>query len=93
MSKTKLVRLFSGEEILCKVKTNDNSITLQEPILIIPAGEGRIGFSPYCPFTESDITIKNEHIVFVVEPTASLSDNYLQATTGITVPSNGGLIV
>lgn len=93
MSNTKLVRLFSGEDILAKVISRSDSVTLQEPILILPAGEGRIGFSPYCPFTESDITIKNEHVVFVVEPTTALSDNYLQATTGITVPSNGGLIV
>ena len=93
MPNTKLVRLFSGEDILAKVISGSDSVTLQEPILILPAGEGRIGFSPYCPFTESDITVKNEHVVFIVEPTSALSDNYLQATTGITVPSNGGLIV
>jgi hypothetical protein len=94
MSSVKLVRIFSGEEILSKITVNeDNSVTLEEPILLMPAGEGRIGFAPYCPFTEENITIKSEHVVFIVEPTTALTDNYRQATTGIEVPSNGGLIV
>jgi hypothetical protein len=94
MSTAKLVRIFSGEEILAKVTINEaGDVTLDEPILIMPAGEGRIGFAPYCPFTEENITIRANHVVFVVEPTTALADNYRQATTGIHVPDNGGLIV
>ena len=73
MSKTRLIRLTSGEEILCN-KTNESglTITVAEIIALVPTKE-RLGFMPYMPYCEIDqLVIKKEHIMFDLTPTKEL---------------------
>ena len=52
MSKNiKLIRLTSGEEIIADVGIGDYAETkkLKDAIVLIPAGEGKIGFMPFMP--------------------------------------------
>ena len=49
----KLVRLSSGEELIGDVKETHDGITLSDAIILIPAGEGKIGFMPFMPYTEA----------------------------------------
>jgi len=92
MADIKLVRLFTGEDIITRVTSTPSSVTLSMPVLIIPTGDGKIQFAPYCHFTEEDIVVKQEHVVFVVEPQKQLVDSYREATTGIQVPQSSGII-
>ena len=40
----KLVRLVSGEELLCDVTSEtESSITIKNPLIMVPTGEGKIG--------------------------------------------------
>jgi len=91
MKNMKLVRLVSGEEIVAEVKLgdlSDNTYTLIDPIILIPAGEGKIGFMPFMPYTKAKdgIEIDGNHIMFMVDPVDDLVDNHRQFTTGISVP-------
>lgn len=73
-----LVRLTTGEEILCKI-VNDTStlITVTDPVQLIPTSEGKIGFAPYMGYCAIDkLHIKVEHIMFVVQPEPGLIDKY-----------------
>ena len=87
----RLIRLTSGEEILVNVhKQNNRKITMvKDPILLIP-NDGQIGFMPYLPYTEIGIfglSIKEEHIMFNVQPTDEMIDNYKLMTSNIVTPN------
>ena len=74
MSKTRLIRLTSGEEILC-TKTNESglTVTVAESIALVPTKE-RLGFMPYMPYCEIDqLVIKKDHIMFDLTPTKELA--------------------
>ena len=76
MNKIRLIRLTSGEEILVTI-VNENAKRkfVKSPILLIPdpGAHGKIGFVPYLPYCEIDeLMIKEEHIMFVVEPAVVL---------------------
>ncbi|SVB41344.1 uncharacterized protein METZ01_LOCUS194198 [marine metagenome] len=86
MNKIRLIRLTSGEEILVTI-VNENAKRkfVKSPILLIPdpGAHGKIGFVPYLPYCEIDeLMIKEEHIMFVVEPEAQLEENYNSMVRG-----------
>ena len=89
MNEIKLIRLTSGEEILVYV-VNESGLTLTvtHPVLLIP-NKDKIGFMPYLPYTEIGIfglTIKEEHIMFNVQPTDEMIDKYNSMTSAVVTP-------
>ena len=85
--KIRLIRLTSGEEILVTiVKENEVRKFVKNPILLIP-NEGQIGFMPYMSYCEIDeLMIKEEHIMFNVQPTDELINNYNKMTAKVVTP-------
>ena len=85
--KIRLIRLTSGEEILVTIlKENEVRKFIKNPILLIP-NEGQIGFMPYMSYCEIDeLMIKEEHIMFNVQPTDELIDNYNKMTAKVVTP-------
>ncbi len=98
----KLVRLVSGEEIVAVVEESNNresgkSIILKDGHLLIPAGEGKIGFMPFAPYTKAKdgVEISMEHVIFVVEPLEELANQVKQMAnpSQIITPPQQGIIV
>ena len=49
----KLIRLVSGEELLCDVTSEEeSSVTIKDVLIMVPTGEGKIGVAEYMPYTE-----------------------------------------
>ena len=90
--KIKLLRLVSGEELIAEVvNSSEDSYTLKDAIVMIQAGEGRIGFLPFVPYTEAKdgISIRKQDVMFVVDPIEDLIDQFRQARSGISTPPKG----
>lgn len=86
----KLIRLVTGEEVIATVKETDDSITIEEGVMLIPAGEGKIGMVPFMPYSDgSPITIGKNHVMFMTVPNEDLYRQVLRVTTGIETPSSG----
>jgi len=87
----KLVRLSSGEEVIGKVKENENDIVIENGYSLIPAGEGKIGFMPFMAYTKAKdgITIDRKFVVFIVEPVDELVDQIRQMDSGIVTAKPG----
>lgn len=87
----KLVRLSSGEEVIGKVKENENDIVIQNGYSLIPAGEGKIGFMPFMAYTKAKdgIVIDRKFVVFIVEPVDELVDQVRQMDSGIVTAKSG----
>ncbi len=84
MSEVKIVRLSSGEELLCQFDESTNLI--RKPVIIIPTGEGGIQFMPYMPYADvEELVIINfeEFVMFVVEPVKEMKDKYLEMMAGV----------
>ena len=97
MSEVKIVRLTTGEEVLCKAEKTDTGYTVKKAALIVPAGAGSIGLMGWMPYTkawETGIEISNEHIMFVSDPQDELMDEYNDAFgSGLIVPKKKKNIV
>lgn len=77
----KVVKLVTGEEILCELKNNDDGIIMNNPIVMIPVpgedGQVGLGLAPWLPASEGrEIWVENIHIICVTEPKKDLYDHY-----------------
>jgi hypothetical protein len=91
----KLVRLITGEEVIASIEENsDSTITIKEGVMLIPAGEGRIGMVPFMPYSDgSPITISKTHVMFMTNPSEDLYRQVLRVTTGLETPASGLKII
>ena len=82
MSEVKIIRLTTGEEILCKAEKTDTGWTAKKAALIVPTGAGSIGLMGWMPYTKTykdGIEIKDEHVMFVSAPEEDLYNEYNSA--------------
>lgn len=65
----KLVRLISGEELVCKLNScHSGSYELDEVAVLLPGPEGNMAFAPWMPYAKKPVTISANHVLFVTEP-------------------------
>jgi len=90
----KIVRLNSGEEILCNLTTTDTHHTLNDALIIIPQPDGQIGFMTWMAYadTSGGVLITNSFIAFVVEPDEQLKKEFVSHTSGIIIPETGPVV-
>jgi hypothetical protein len=88
MSEVKLLRLQSGEEIICKVIDTQNGYTIKQPALLVPLGSGKLGLAPWLPYCETDTMILPQNIVFfAIDTKPELKNEYNNAFgSGLVVP-------
>ena len=73
----RLIRIFGGEELLAKVTDNGDTISVKNPAVLLPMGEGKLAFAPWLPYAdEEEIVLKKEHIVFDIAPAVELMNQY-----------------
>ena len=91
----KLIRLTSGEEIIAEISHElNNTVMVYDAIIMIPAGQGKLGFMPWMPYTRAKdgLVLRKEDIMFIIDPIESLIDQFKSARSGIVTPP-GGVIV
>ena len=87
MSNIQIVRLASGEEILCNLAIIGDSYIMKDPAVIIPTQGGNIGFARWLPYADiSQVTVSKKFIVFVVEPVPMMVKKYNEMTNPLSVP-------
>ena len=90
--KIKLLRLVSGEEVIAEItNSNEDSYQIKDAIVMIPAGEGKLGFMPWMPYTKAADggSIRKQDVMFVIDPIEDLVDQFRQARSGIQTPPKG----
>ena len=90
MAHIKLIRLTSGEEIIAEVDgPNGTIVTIFDGIILIPAGEGKIGIMPFMPYTKANegIPIPQRAIMFMVDPIEDLITKFKEARSGLALPN------
>jgi len=102
MQTVQLIKLTSGEELLGRVsQCESGTYTITMPVTIVQ-DENNMGFEPFMPYSDSDsFEISNVNVILAANPTASLKDYYINATTPqeasvidtSAAPSQAGIIV
>ncbi len=90
----KIVRLNSGEEILCNLTTTDTHHLLKDVLIIIPQPDGQIGFMTWMAYADTNdgVEISNDFVAFVVEPDEQLKKEFNTHTSGIIVPDTAPVV-
>jgi hypothetical protein len=88
----KIVRLTSGEEIICSYNEDGDFCELKKPAIIIPTGKGQLGLMPWLAYADLQgrpVRISNKFIVFVIDAQTELMNEYNSAFgSGLFVPTN-----
>jgi len=89
----KVVRLNSGEEIICDSETDGEFHTLKKPCIIIPTGQGQIGLMPWLAYGDmgqiGEVKVKESFVAFTFNPSNQLRNEYSQAFgSGLVVPES-----
>ena len=78
-----ILRLRSGEDILCDIVSEDNvKYIIKDPAVIMPIGRDdngtvQIGLSPWMPYSKSEeFNIPVDFVVTEAEPSQEISNTY-----------------
>lgn len=92
---TKLVRLKSGEDIICDlIADNSDVITVDNAIVAVPQGQGQLAFAPWSPLAKEKIAldIARDYVVYITEPNDNITQQYEGLFSTVITP-NKKLIV
>jgi hypothetical protein len=93
-NKTYTFKLVSGEELIAKVlEVADDHLIVSQPISTVISQQGlQMVPSLFSAEINADVRLNTSSYSMVTEPRGDVSDSYLQATTGISVPPRKQII-
>ena len=88
----KYIRFMSGENVIAEVVEDKvDDLIIRNPIVAIPgAQEGQLGFAPWAPLQDpevSEITVDKMSVVFVTEAQPSIIEQYANMFGTIITPT------
>jgi|TARA_B110000858_G_C17347332_1_gene269374 hypothetical protein len=90
----KVVRLTTGDEVICNVVETENSIKISDAFSMVATEPGKIGFIPFMAYAkDEEFVISKEFVVMVCDPVDELVDQIRSMTSGIITPPKQGIIV
>ena len=86
----KLIRMWSGEDVIADLTEEDDSIVISNPIVAIPSGNGQLGFAPWSPLLKDKgekIKVSKSYVVYITDTQEQIVDQYEQMFSVIKSPS------
>ena len=74
----KIVRLVSGEELICKYEGFKEKAKLSKVAILIPTGQGKIALAPWVPYAveKAVFEVSERHIMFTIDAHNELLNEY-----------------
>ncbi len=96
MSEVKIVRLKTGEEILCEYSVSEHRkmTHIKNGLMIVPT-EQSIGFIPfmvYADLPDNTFSVKSSHVLWVVDPVSDLVDRHQETFNTIVAPESNNIV-
>ena len=79
MSDIKIVRISTGEELLCTVdSSNKDHLTLSDVAILIPKEANSLGLAPFMAYSDAKdgMEIPRSYVMFMVDPVETLKKQY-----------------
>ena len=85
------MRMRSGEDVVADlIEESDSSVTVANPIVAIPNGQGTLGFAPWAPLLSDknvELDITRKYVVYISETQDEIAEQYQQMFSAIQTPS------
>lgn len=97
LTKTKVLRLISGEELMGHVEETTDTYTIKDVCQVATSyadptsATARIGLAPFMPYTKAkdSIELQKTMVVFVLEPVNELMNEYSKVFgSGLVLPAS-----
>jgi hypothetical protein len=93
-SKIQIMRLSTGEELICTVSTESTSshgtvYHLTDIAILIPTEQNSLGLAPFVPYSTAPtkgVTIAEKDVMFVTEPVDDLRTQYQNMFSKVMTP-------
>ena len=87
-----LIKMQSGEDVVAEIVNNDERdvIVIRNPIVMVPQGNGQVGFAPWSPFLSDEVKeleIRRSYTVYISEPKEEVVKNYNEIFSPIVLPN------
>jgi hypothetical protein len=90
----KIVRLTTGDEVICNVEETENSVAISDAFSMVATEPGKIGFIPFMAYAKDEqFVIDKQFVVMIVDPVDEIVDQIRSMTSGIVTPQKQGIIV
>jgi len=87
----KLIRMWSGEDVIADlIDDKEDSITIVNPIVAVPAGNGQLGFAPWSPLLKGkgvELEVTKKYVVYITEAQEQVVEQYEEMFSVIKAPS------
>jgi hypothetical protein len=87
----KLIRMWSGEDVVADLlDENEDNISITNPIVAIPAGNGQMGFAPWSPILKGkgeEISVTKKYVVYIAEAQEQIVEQYEEMFSVLKTPS------
>lgn len=84
----KLIRVITGEEIVADViEETADTVTVKNGLTVFPNGQ-QVGFAPWATVIDRsrpEITLKQEHVVYIAEVEETVAQKYNEVFGGSTL--------
>jgi len=90
MSDVKVVRLSTGEELICTIEKVEGDVMWAKDVaILIPTQQNSLGLAPFMAYTDcsKQMAIKDKDIMFVANPVDDLTAQYQQMFGQIATPN------
>ncbi len=95
MSDIKIVRISTGEELLCTVDSSSKEhLKLTDVAILIPTQSNSLGLAPFMAYSDAKdgMEIPRSYVMFVVDPVEDLKKQY-QAMFSKIITKDSKLII
>jgi len=94
MSEIKIMRLTTGEELICTATTEDTSSRgtvyhISDIAILIPTEANQLGLAPFVPYSSASrdgVTIAEKDVMFVTNPVEDLKKQYQNMFSKLMTP-------
>lgn len=96
MSEIRMLKLVSGEELVCSVvDSDDTGMKIENPVIYMALGNAVATQKWMFPFvTQTEFFIPKEYIMLVVSPQEEVIENYRERFgSGLALPPQKGLLL
>ena len=90
-----IIRLTTGEEILCKATKTETGWLVKNPVLIVPVNMENISLIPwlgYADHPDEGIEIQEKIVAFALQPASRLKSKYESIFSKIIAPDSGDIV-
>jgi len=86
----RIVRLVTGEEILCDYTVDNETVNLKNPTVLLPMDGGKLALVPWIPYADKKnetVSMPMDKVMFDLPPLKDLMNEYNKTIgTGLVVP-------